>query len=294
MGVLNSFWDQVTSLCSHLFLQPDWRNMLDILIVSVLIYQVIKMMVHTRANSVLKGVGMVLVVTWLSEVLQLNALNWLLLQMINTGMLVLVVLFQPELRHGLDRIGRSRWLVSLFGPRKNDVNASHVVQELVSALTSLARRRVGALIVIQRETGLSDILASGTRLDAEISAPLIENIFEPNTPLHDGAVVICDARIAAAACILQLSEDSTISRELGTRHRAALGISESTDAVTLIVSEETGIISMAREGRLTRYLDAKSLTALLSELFLSAEPSALEQLRQFTWRAQHKEADDEK
>jgi len=145
----------------------------------------------------------------------------------------------------------------------------------------MARKRIGALIVIERQTALDDIAESGTRIDAEITDPLIENIFEPNTPLHDGAVIIRGERILAAACILKLSDDYSISRELGTRHRAAIGMTESTDAVTLIVSEETGIISMAREGRLTRYLDPKSLTILLTELFApdSLTPSWLSMFR---------------
>ena len=131
----------------------------------------------------------------------------------------------------------------------------------------MARKKIGALIVFERSTGLGDVIDSGTIIDAEISDPLIENIFEPNTPLHDGAMIIRDERIVAAACILQLSDNYTISRELGTRHRAAIGITESTDAISLIVSEETGIVSMARDGKLTRYLDAKSLTILLTEIF---------------------------
>ena len=131
----------------------------------------------------------------------------------------------------------------------------------------MSRKRIGALIVIERSTKLGDVIESGTVVDAEISSQLIENIFEPNTPLHDGAMIIRDERIAAAACILPLTDDYSISRELGTRHRAAIGITETTDAVTLIVSEETGIISMTREGKLTRYLDTKSLNILLTELF---------------------------
>ena len=141
------------------------------------------------------------------------------------------------------------------------------VAEIVRAMSNMSRKKIGALIVVERHTGLGDVIVSGTRVDAEISAPLIENIFEPNTPLHDGAMVIRNRRIEAAACILPLSEDPTISRDLGTRHRAAIGITETTDAVSLIVSEETGIISMAREGRLTRHMDGRSLTVLLTELF---------------------------
>lgn len=270
MDALSRLWQQVTSLFPNLFISPDIRSILDIMIVSVLIYQVFKMFLHTRANSLIKGVVMVLAVTWLSEILQLNALNWLLRQVINTGAILLIVLFQPELRRGLEQIGRTGRLSRLIGGKKNAAY-QHIVEELATALTDLSRKRVGALIVVERMTGLSDIIESGTRLDSEISAALIENIFEPNTPLHDGAVIIKDDQIVAAACILQLTEDNSLSRELGTRHRAAIGISETTDAVSLIVSEETGIISTARGGRLTRYLDKKSLTALLTDLFVPRE-----------------------
>ena len=152
--------------------------------------------------------------------------------------------------------------------RDGEQRAAEIVQR---ALTNLSRRKVGALIVIENKTGLNDIIASGTMVDAEISSGLIENIFEPNTPLHDGAVVMRSGRITAAACFLPLSENSSISRELGTRHRAALGISETTDATVLIVSEETGTISMAHDGRLTRYLDAKALYAILAGLMKSGD-----------------------
>ena len=274
MSFVSGIWQQFLSLFYSLFVHPDWRNILDIAIVSVLVYQLIKALARTRANTVLKGVLIVILVTGLSELLQLNALSWLLLQMINIGSLLLVILFQPEIRRGLDQLGRSRWRVILGTPK--DVKAAEkTVQEITTALVNLSKRRVGALMVVERGTGLSDVVESGARLDSEISQPLIENIFEPNTPLHDGAVVISGLRIAAAACILQLSDDNSISRELGTRHRAAIGISEATDAVVLIVSEETGIISVARGGRLTRHLDAKSLTTILTELFAPADTISL-------------------
>ena len=194
----------------------------------------------------------------------------LLQQVINTGVLVLVIVFQPELRRALDQLGRSKWTRQMFATQKKvDTNrADRDVAEIVRALNNMSRKRIGALIVFERHTGLADVIDSGTVIDGEISAPLIENIFEPNTPLHDGAVIVRGERIVAAACILQLTDDHSLSRELGTRHRAAIGITESTDAVSVIVSEETGIISMARDGKLTRYLDTKSLNILLTELFL--------------------------
>ena len=239
------------------------------LILTVLIYQVIKLVMHTRSNSLFKGIAAVLVMAWLANALQLNAVSWVLAQVISMGLLFVVILFQPEFRRGLEQIGRSKWMRRLVGlpTKQNPERVEEHVSEIVRAMSSMARKRIGALIIVERHTGLGDVLESGTRLDAQISQPLIENVFEPNTPLHDGAMIIRNRRIEAAACILPLSEDPTISRDLGTRHRAAIGITETTDAVALIVSEETGIISMAREGRLTRHLDGRSLTILLTELF---------------------------
>lgn len=283
MARLLSYFTQAGSLFASLFIQPNWRDWLDILLMSVLIYQLIKLLMRTRANSVFKGIAIILVMAWISDRLQLHTISWALQLIINTGIIVLVILFQPELRRGLDQIGRNTITKQVFTTQRRQ-QAQHsdlVVSEMVKALTNMSRKRIGALIVIERQTSLSDVAESGTRIDAEISDPLIENIFEPNTPLHDGAVIIRNERILAAACILQLSDDHSISRELGTRHRAAIGVTEATDAVTLIVSEETGIISMAREGRLTRYLDTKSLTILLTELFApdSLAPSWLSLLR---------------
>ena len=269
MVQIQAFFAQIGALFVNLFDRPDWRNIVDIGILAVLIYSIIKLVMHTRANSLFKGIIFILVLSWLAEALQISAVSWLLQQVINTGVLVLVIVFQPELRRALDQIGRSKWTRQMFSSQKKQSSGrtEQHVAEIVRALNNMSRKKIGALIVFERSTGLGDDIESGTVVDAEISDPLIENIFEPNTPLHDGAMVIRDERIVAAACILQLSEDYTISRELGTRHRAAIGITEATDAVSLIVSEETGIISMARDGKLTRYLDVKSLTILLTELF---------------------------
>ena len=266
---VQAFLRQVSTLFANLFEHPDWRNILDIAILAVLIYNIIKLVMHTRSNSLFKGIVLILVLSWISDAMQISAVNWVLQQLISMGVLVLVIVFQPELRRALDQLGRSKWTRQMFTSQKkqrSDHTEQHV-SEIVRALSNMSRKKIGALIVFERSTGLGDVIESGTVVDAEISDPLIENIFEPNTPLHDGAMIIRDERIVAAACILQLSDDYTISRELGTRHRAAIGITEATDAVSLIVSEETGIISMARDGKLTRYLDAKSLTILLTELF---------------------------
>ena len=266
---IQNILNQIGNLFSNLFIHPDWRNILDIAILTILIYNLLKLVSHTRASSLFKGIIFILVLAFISNVLEINALNWLLEQIISMGVVVLVIVFQPELRRILEQLGRSRIARKLFGSPRAQRNAQmeQHVSEIVKALNDMSRKKIGALIVIERRPPLGNIVESGTVVDAEISSQLIENIFEPNTPLHDGAMIIRDERIMAAACILQLSDDYSISRELGTRHRAAIGITETTDAVSLIVSEETGIISMAREGKLTRYLDTKSLNILLTELF---------------------------
>lgn len=266
---IQSILSQIGALFSNLFVRPDWRNIIDVIILTVLIYNFLKLVRHTRASSLVKGIIFILVLALLSDVFEIHALNWVLQQIISVGVVVLVIVFQPELRRMLEQLGRSKIARQVFGSPKKHRNAQMElhVSEIVKALNDMSRKKIGALIVLERSTKLGDIIESGTTVDAEISSALIQNIFEPNTPLHDGAMIIRDERIIAAACILQLSDDYSISRELGTRHRAAIGITETTDAVSLIVSEETGIISMAREGKLTRYLDTKSLTILLTELF---------------------------
>ncbi|MDR0896497.1 MAG: diadenylate cyclase CdaA [Oscillospiraceae bacterium] len=265
---MQQFWQNASSLLCSVISSPTIADIIDIIIVAFLIYKLMTWTRDTRASQVLKGLGMLFLAYWASDWLGFKALNWILQLVVNSGAVVIVVLFQSELRRALEQIGRAgSTRIDRIRARDHTRAQDGIISELVSALTNLSRRRVGALVVIEQRTGLNDVIGSGTRIDAEISAPLIENIFEPNTPLHDGAMIIRGYRIEAAACILTLSEDTGISRELGTRHRAALGISETTDSVTLIVSEETGIISMARDGRLTRHLDARSLRQVLENLY---------------------------
>ena len=241
-------------------------DMIDILIVAVIIYELLLLTRHTRGSALLKGLFLLLAIVLMSNLFGLVSLNWLLTAILQNGAVVLVILFQPELRKALERMGRSR--VFLKGNKKPDHDGkSLIISEIIQTIMDLSRRRVGALIVFEQQTGLQDVVETGTKLNAEISAPLLENIFEPNTPLHDGAVVIRDAEIMAAACILPLAEASGVSRELGTRHRAAVGISENTDAIVLVVSEETGIVSLARDGELTRPLTVKALEEVLNEIY---------------------------
>lgn len=245
-----------------------WKDFLDILIVAVILYEVIKLTRQTRSSAVLKGLALVAIFTVVSGMMGLTALRWLMDGLLKNGAVVLIIVIQPELRKALEQIGRS---AKLDARRSGPEDRERIISEIIQCLTNLSRRRVGALIVFERKVGLKDVIETGTALDADISAPLLENIFEPNTPLHDGAVIIRGNRVVAGACIIQtLTESRAVARELGTRHRAAIGVSEATDALVLIVSEETGIISMAREGRITRHLDAKGVREVMNELY--AEP----------------------
>lgn len=262
---LAGLWDTVQTALWNVFHRPGLSDVADILIVAVIIYYLLMMTRQTRASAVLKGLVLLLVATFVSDLLGLTALNWLLMSVVNNGAVVLVILFQPELRKALEQIGRGAMRENSRSADSED--RDRVIDEIIQCMTDLSRRRVGALIVFEQKTGLKDVIETGTAIDGKISAPLLENIFEPNTPLHDGAVVVRGTRVVAAACILTLTEGRGISRELGTRHRAAIGISETTDATVLIVSEETGIMSMARNGRITRHLDSKSLRTILEGIY---------------------------
>ena len=276
---MNSAWNQIKTLVWNVFNRPTVADLLDIFIVAYLLYKLLMLTKETRASAVLKGFVMLIAVSWISDLLGLTALSWVLQNVVSNGAVVLVILFQPELRKALEQIGRGA-----IRERAAGGESARIVSEITHCMLNLSRRRVGALIVIEQRIGLKDVIETGTSLQSEISSALLENIFEPNTPLHDGAVVIRGDRIMAAACILTLSEGKGISRELGTRHRAAIGITETTDAITLIVSEETGIISMAREGRLTRHLDRAGLEQVLTSLYQPKENGLLSSLREKTKR----------
>ena len=246
-----------------------FQDLLDILIITVIIYKIIEWSVNTKAFQLLKGLAVLLIVMLLSTIFDLYTTSYLLNTLLVSGIVVLAVIFQPELRRGLAHIGRIKFNF-MFKDKAVD---SGVVKEIVNALIELSKRKVGALIVIERETRLDEYLPTGTPVDAQVTSALIQNIFEPNTPLHDGAVIMREGRIHYAACVLPLFEDPTISRELGTRHRAALGISQVSDSLTLVVSEETGVISYAENGSLVRYVDRIALTELLETVFSPSDDS---------------------
>ncbi len=254
----NAYWNLIHRL--------GLADILDIVIVAVVLYEILMLIRHTRGSAVLKGFGLLILASLVSNMIGLTALNWLLATVVQNGAIVLVILFQPELRHALEQVGRGAGLNSSSRREDND-EVTKAIDGIVECCVSLSRRRVGALIVIEQKTGLKEYVETGTYIDAAVSSPLLENIFEPNTPLHDGAVVVSGTRVVAAACILPLTENRNVSRELGTRHRAAIGLTETTDALSLIVSEETGIISYARGGEISRGLDENSLRSMLNDLF---------------------------
>ena len=238
------------------------QDLLDILIIAFVIFKLIQFTTNTRAYQVIKGVAVLLLVFILCNVFNLITLKFLLNSFIVSGIVIVAVIFQPELRRALERLGRIKFnLVSRGTP------SFEIVNQLCLAVENMSRRKVGALIVLERNTKLGDYVNTGTVIDAEISDALIENIFEPKTPLHDGAMIIRDGRIYAAACVLPLYDAPNISRELGTRHRASLGISTVSDSITIVVSEETGIISYARDGKLVRRIDHDTLEDLLNSHF---------------------------
>jgi diadenylate cyclase len=272
-------YDELVKAITSGLSQFRWiTDTLDILIIAILLYRLIVLTKETRAYQVIKGVGILFIAAILSDTLQLQTVSWLLNSIVASGIIVAVVLFQPELRRGLEHIGRGElFYKNLFADLQQE--ETQIVAELQQAMLNLSKRRVGALVVIEQKTGLGDIISTGTRIEGIISSPLIENIFEPNTPLHDGAVIIRNGRIVAAACFLPLSEDFSVSRDLGTRHRAALGVSSVSDSVTLIVSEETGVISFARDGKLVRYIDQKALKNLLESIFVRKTESSVSILK---------------
>jgi len=258
-------WETLELALWNLLHRPGLADIADILVVAAIAYKLIMLTRDTRGSGVLKGLLLLLVLVGISNMVGLTALSWLLSAVLNNGPIVLVILFQPEIRKALEQFGRGARIDVRRDEAQED--ADKLIDEIIRCLLNLSRRRVGALIVFEGKTGLKDIIENGIQLDSRISAGLLENIFEPNTPLHDGAVVIRGDRIMSAASFLSLT-DASISHDLGTRHRAGLGVSETTDATVLIVSEETGIISMAKSGKLMRHLDQKILRSLLEDMYM--------------------------
>ena len=248
------------------------KDAIDILLVTFIIYGLL-IMRKTRAIQVLKGLGVFLLFALICQWIGLTAVSALLNYVIEAGAVIIVVIFQPEIRKALERVGRGRFFGIGFDNNMVSEDTKDI-ENIERAILNLSIRKIGALMVFERKTGLKDIIESGTTLDARISSELIENIFVPNSPMHDGAMILKNNRIVAAGCFLPLSNNPNLSSDLGTRHRAGLGMSEMSDAVIIIVSEETGIISKAHDGVLSRYIDRKALRGILNELYASPETAS--------------------
>ena len=252
-------------------------DVLDIVIVAYLVYKILGFIQETRAQQLVRGLVVLGIVFFLSDFLKLYLLNWLLRNFVTMGLFALIVLFQPELRRGLEQLGRRNIVSGQFRSLDKE-NAIEVVKEIVAAVDDFSPTRTGALIVFDRESMLNDIIETGTIVDARISVRLLGNLFYEGSPLHDGAVIIRGDRIHAASCVLPLTEKKNIGRNLGTRHRAGLGVSEVSDALVIVVSEETGVISVAENGNFRRFMDLKSVEKILLGVYMPQEETFRERM----------------
>ena len=241
---------------------------LDVAIVAFAIYHILSFVRETRAEQLGKGILVVLIAKVLAEALELYTINWILGYIIDMGAIALVIIFQPELRRALEYLGRNKFLPQKQG-KVDKTGVQSLISTLVETADEFSKNRVGALMILERQTSLTDIAETETYLNADVSKELLGNVFYEGAPLHDGAVILRSGRILSAGCVLPLTQNQNLSKDLGTRHRAGIGVSEVSDAISLIVSEESGIISIAVDGRLSRFLDLKSVERTLTKLYLT-------------------------
>lgn len=268
MGRLNDFMDYIQMIWQNLS-AINISDVVDIAVVSFLIYQVVKLVRETSSARIIRGVIILIAAMWISNILQLTMVNYLFRAVLTWGIVVIAIVFQPELRRILERMGRSK-LSSLM--LRNDMvpMEEQAILEIVHACSEMSWSRTGALIIFERRENLNDIIKTGTVVNADVKDELVRNIFYEGAPLHDGAMIIRAGRIQAAGCVLPLSPNPNLAKELGTRHRAAVGMSERFDSISLVVSEETGSISIAMDGKLQRHLVPEQLDEILhSELLVN-------------------------
>ncbi len=259
--MMNIAWDS-------LFSWQNVANIIDILVVWYVIYKLMMLLRGTKAVQLFKGVIIIVLIKLISWFFDLQMVSWVTDQIINWGFIAIIIIFQPEIRRGLEHLGRGS---VFFHNKKQNENERNMIKALDSAIQYMSKRRIGALVTIQKNTGLEDYVETGIRLDADITGALLINIFIPNTPLHDGAVIIKENKIAVAAAYLPLSESNLIPKALGTRHRAAVGISEVTDALTIVVSEETGGVTITKNNELLRDLTREDYLKLLNRELIVEE-----------------------
>lgn len=282
MEVIKNFLSDYLTWLSPPSIKPS--DILEILILALVIYQVIKWIKNTRAWTLVKGVLFLGLFCLFAVILKLDVILWIIKNTINVGIIAVIILFQPEFRKALEELGKKNLMPVILGFDEKNENhrfTNKTIDELVKASFALAKTRTGALIVIEKSIRLNEYERTGIPLDAVISNQLLINIFEHNTPLHDGAVIVRNDRIVAATCYLPLSDNMELSKELGTRHRAGVGISEAADCITIIVSEETGNVSVTEDGKLTRNIDGEQLRARLVEAQMknSLTPDAKRRLK---------------
>lgn len=286
-------------------LQSAWRyimlvritDVLDVAIMSFAIYKLLSLVRSTRAENIFKGIVIFIVALWLSSLLNLRGINYILSYVVEWGVLALFIVFQPELRRGLEQLGsKNIRLVRLLSPEQHSTELEKAIDQTVLACMEMSKTRTGVLIVFERSMMLNDMLRSGTTLDAAVSSELLKNIFFVKAPMHDGAVIIRNGRILGAGCMLPLSKNVNLSRDLGMRHRAGIGMSENSDAVVVIVSEETGSISVAIGGMLKRHLMPETLSKLLKNELMPAPEQEADIRKDSTWllrRIRQKKGGDE-
>ncbi|MGP1541406.1 diadenylate cyclase CdaA [Peptostreptococcus stomatis] len=245
------------------------NDVVDILIVAYLFYKILRFIKDTRAEQLFKGVIILLIATQVSGMLKLHTLYWILVKILEAGFILPFIIFQPELRAGLEHLGRNTNLFRFGSQAKSayEINVEKMISEMLGAVYDMAGRKIGALLVLEGKTKLNEIVETGTEIDAKITKQILCNIFIPNTPLHDGAVIVRDGKIKSAACFLPLTQRKDLSKDLGTRHRAGIGVSEISDSLTLIVSEETGHVSIARSGKIYRDVSKERLANILKNFY---------------------------
>ena len=258
----------------------EWLDIVDIVIIAYVFYRLILLIRGTRAEQLVKGLIVLLLATIISDQVGLDTLHWTLRQTMTVGLIAIPIVLQPELRRALEHLGRGKIFQSAYFNWSSQ-DFDNMLDELTKAVSVLVKKRIGALIVMERSTGLKEFADTGIAVNGQVTAELLVNIFFPRSPLHDGAVIIQGNQITAAGCYLPMTEDPNLSKELGTRHRAGIGITEHSDALAIIVSEETGIISVADDGVLSRYLDEKKLRNLLVE---ECSPERSDGFSLWSWR----------
>ena len=273
-------WDRIVT--AILQLNIGYLDIIDLIIVSYVIYKLIMLIRGTRAEQLIKGLFILLLAMIVSDKIGLKTLNWILEKVMTVGLIAIPIVFQPELRRALEQLGRGKIFQRPF--RSWDYQKfDYFLEELMKAVPALVKKRIGALIVIEQETGLNDWVETGIVIDGLISAELLINIFFPRSPLHDGAVIIRGNQVVAAGCYLPFTDDPLLDKELGARHRAGIGITEQSDAVALIISDETGVVSLAHGGVLTQYLEGEELRGKLTELCVTERSEGLN-LNFWPWR----------